>query len=238
MIYVDQLFACQKSAKWPYTQACHLMADSEDELHQFAARLGLRRSWYQNHHPNARVHHYDLTPGMRAKAIKLGAQEITGLDLYRRLFRQPARKVYLVGYSQPDSGQYVEQLMSHDQTLIMDCRITPWSRNPAWRKEALQAAWGKRYHYAGRYLGNAAHERNKANSPKRIGDKPYPNEIEIINPEVGIRGLRQYLTEGHDLILLCQCIDFGNCHLKEVTRLLVEAMPDVEIVRQGVSSHV
>ncbi|QWQ39587.1 DUF4031 domain-containing protein [Streptomyces sp. YPW6] len=30
-----------------HTHWCHLTADTEDELHAFAARLGLRRSWFQ-----------------------------------------------------------------------------------------------------------------------------------------------------------------------------------------------
>ena len=49
MIFVDALFACASSARWPYVQACHLMGDDEVELHAFADRLGLRCSWYQPH---------------------------------------------------------------------------------------------------------------------------------------------------------------------------------------------
>lgn len=55
-----------------YTDSAgNLIADTSDELHTFAARLGLRRSWFQNHpkHP-----HYDLTTErMRKKAVKFGA---------------------------------------------------------------------------------------------------------------------------------------------------------------------
>jgi hypothetical protein len=51
--------------------ACHLTTDGAlDELHAFAARLGLRRAWFQPH-PSAP--HYDLTAGRRAHAIELGA---------------------------------------------------------------------------------------------------------------------------------------------------------------------
>jgi hypothetical protein len=51
--------------------SCHLTIDGPIEaLHHFARRLGLRRSWFQEH----RVHpHYDLTAQKRAKALELGA---------------------------------------------------------------------------------------------------------------------------------------------------------------------
>lgn len=41
-------------------QSCHLMADTSDELHAFAARLGLRREWCQ--HQGRVLEHYDLMP--------------------------------------------------------------------------------------------------------------------------------------------------------------------------------
>jgi len=49
-----------------------MLADTEAELHEMALRLKLKRSWYQS----KSVPHYDLTLGMRRKAIKAGAKEI------------------------------------------------------------------------------------------------------------------------------------------------------------------
>jgi hypothetical protein len=58
------------SGRW-----CHLNADAEEELHAFAARLGLKRDWYQ---PGRRLgpdgtvafdpylSHYDIVPSKRA----------------------------------------------------------------------------------------------------------------------------------------------------------------------------
>ena len=50
---------------------CHLFADEADceELHAFAAKLGMRRSWFQGDH-------YDLVPPRRARAVALGAVEV------------------------------------------------------------------------------------------------------------------------------------------------------------------
>lgn len=72
MIYVDEIMSCRQTSKWPYGRACHLMADSIEELHEFAGRLGLKRSWFQE----KSLPHYDLTAGMRSRAVRLGASEI------------------------------------------------------------------------------------------------------------------------------------------------------------------
>jgi hypothetical protein len=67
---------------------CHLMVDAGDDLeslHEFAARLGLKRSWAQLH---SRVFpHYDLTPSKRALAVRLGAVEVGALEQARRAWR-------------------------------------------------------------------------------------------------------------------------------------------------------
>lgn len=60
---------------------CHMVSDeSADELHAFAAKLGLRRSWSQER-PKSSAHHYDLVPSKRALAVMLGAVEISSREL-------------------------------------------------------------------------------------------------------------------------------------------------------------
>jgi hypothetical protein len=51
---------------------CHLTADTLEELHAFAAKLGMKREWFQDKVDRP---HYDLTPGKRLQAIRLGAVE-------------------------------------------------------------------------------------------------------------------------------------------------------------------
>ena len=47
--------------------AGHLTADSADELHAFAASVGLRREWFQSH----RLWHYDITTwSKRRRALR------------------------------------------------------------------------------------------------------------------------------------------------------------------------
>ena len=76
---------------------CHLNADTEVELHEFAARLGLRRSWYQPGNQkdgfNWYLSHYDVTERKRALAVRLGAVEVHSRDQAKRfLVEREARR--------------------------------------------------------------------------------------------------------------------------------------------------
>jgi len=64
----------------------HMIADSQDELHEFAARLGLRRSYFQPGRPRgdgspSPLWHYDVTAGKRQQAIRLGAVAVSWREL-------------------------------------------------------------------------------------------------------------------------------------------------------------
>jgi hypothetical protein len=59
-----------------------LTADTEDELHAFAAGLGLTRIMFQPASPDgpqqaSATGHYDVTEGESDRAVALGAQVIT-----------------------------------------------------------------------------------------------------------------------------------------------------------------
>lgn len=93
MVYVDELVAYPQAPKpgaeryfGNGRQSCHLTADTVEELHVFAARLGLKRAWFQ---PMSSPH-YDLTPNKRALAVKLGAVEVSAREQARRRLGQPA----------------------------------------------------------------------------------------------------------------------------------------------------
>lgn len=68
-VYVDKL----RDWGWRLGPSCHLIADTNEELHAFAATLGLKRSWFQ---AKTSGPHYDLTAGKRARAVELGAVEL------------------------------------------------------------------------------------------------------------------------------------------------------------------
>lgn len=86
-VYVGPLFDCEVWSKnWPYKRAAHMTADSEEELVRFARRLGLKDNWIQ--HRGRYSVHYDLTEGMRAQAIRLGAKAISFIEEGEQLRRK------------------------------------------------------------------------------------------------------------------------------------------------------
>lgn len=98
-VYVDD--AAISATVGRITSRCsHLIADDQDELHAFAARLGLRRAWFQDPltkttgirpAPGSRAAenwHYDVTAGKRAQAIRLGAQPITWREMVELISRR------------------------------------------------------------------------------------------------------------------------------------------------------
>lgn len=78
MTYVDSL----RDYGWRLGPSCHLFADTEEELHAFARRIGLQRRWAQVSRKGVR--HYDLTASKRVKALESGAVE-ADRDTLRRL---------------------------------------------------------------------------------------------------------------------------------------------------------
>jgi hypothetical protein len=61
----------------------HLATDgTEAELVAFAVRIGCAASWIQ--HQGRPTVHFDLTPAMRARAIKAGAIPLSSMELARR----------------------------------------------------------------------------------------------------------------------------------------------------------
>lgn len=68
-VYVDDAVTLWRGQRW-----AHLMADTLDELHAMAARLGIPRRAFQDKPSGA---HYDVTPEMREQALRLGALAIS-----------------------------------------------------------------------------------------------------------------------------------------------------------------
>lgn len=74
-VYVDPLFTFGGDSAprcFRNKPSCHMYADSPEELHAMALRIGLKRSWFQ---PHWHLNHYDLTPSKRLLAISYGAIE-------------------------------------------------------------------------------------------------------------------------------------------------------------------
>ncbi|MDP9376602.1 MAG: DUF4031 domain-containing protein [Actinomycetota bacterium] len=81
-VYVDDAFVAGDWGRW--TGGGHLQADSIEELHAFAERLGLRRMWLQTKAGRPDHDHYDLTCAGRLRALELGATPETWREGARR----------------------------------------------------------------------------------------------------------------------------------------------------------
>ncbi len=72
-VYLDPMVDHGKRIGLAGPEWCHMIADTLDELHAMAERIGLRRAWFQ---PSSSAPHYDIgSGGLRALAVRLGAVE-------------------------------------------------------------------------------------------------------------------------------------------------------------------
>jgi len=72
-VYVDDMYRLPMG-RYRGMKMSHMIADTEEELLQFADKLGLKRSWYQGDH-------FDVSLSVRTKAIAMGAVPITLREL-------------------------------------------------------------------------------------------------------------------------------------------------------------
>lgn len=75
-VYVDNARIRWRGKMW-----CHLVADSLEELHDFAQKIGLQRNWFQQ---AASYPHYDVTVEIRQIALSMGALEGTRAEIITR----------------------------------------------------------------------------------------------------------------------------------------------------------
>jgi len=69
-VYVDDM-----RASFGRMVMCHMVADTDEELHAMAACIGVARKWHQK--PSTARSHYDIALSKRALAVAAGAIEIT-----------------------------------------------------------------------------------------------------------------------------------------------------------------
>lgn len=82
-IVVDQAIWPWRGRRW-----AHLASDrSYEELHAFAARLGIDRARFQGDH-------YDIPAELRDRAVALGAEPVDCREVVRRLRAAGLRRPY------------------------------------------------------------------------------------------------------------------------------------------------
>lgn len=70
-VYVDDM-----AAAYGRMRMCHMLADTDEELHAMADRIGVARKWWQSPATTSGSH-YDIALSKRALAVQYGAVEIT-----------------------------------------------------------------------------------------------------------------------------------------------------------------
>lgn len=82
-VYIDNAMIKWGRGKWS-----HMTADTMDELHDMAKRIGMRREWFQDkrHHQ-----HYDVTKSRRDRAIACGAIPLSTREYARKVMRMTGR---------------------------------------------------------------------------------------------------------------------------------------------------
>lgn len=73
-VYVDDMHLTELG-RFGRMKMCHMIADSDEELHAMADRIGVARRWFQK--PGTSGRHYDIAMSKRALAVKAGAVEIS-----------------------------------------------------------------------------------------------------------------------------------------------------------------
>jgi hypothetical protein len=91
MVYIDELLI---RGAWRYGASCHLLPETHaehhlEELHQFAAAVGMKREWFQP----GRWPHYDLTKSRRIMAVRHGAVQCTTREYILRMRALTAKAI-------------------------------------------------------------------------------------------------------------------------------------------------
>jgi len=106
-VYVDDM-----RAKYGRLIMCHMLATSDDALHEMAARIGVARRWHQA--PPRHDSHYDICLSKRVLAVQYGAEQIT----WRQAGCMAMRRRVTGELGPPEEAeQWVRQHMANRRSL-------------------------------------------------------------------------------------------------------------------------
>lgn len=109
--------------------------------------------------------------------------------------------IYTAGYYGRDIDEF-RATAEGLNAMVVDIRLVPQSRfTPQWRQKNLQALFGENYLHI-----------------KQLGNKGFKEKrIEIADLEAGLEIIAQIKR---DMILLCACKHYDNCHRKVIAEAL------------------
>lgn len=126
-VYVDDM-----KAAFGRMVMCHMLADTDDELHAMADRIGVLRKWWQSPEKTSGSH-YDIALSKRALAVQAGAIEITWLqanvmNLRRRTTGQLGPATEALAWLEQHKAQRrpaIEPQLTAGQIAGMDSTMQP-----------------------------------------------------------------------------------------------------------------
>jgi len=91
-VYVDDMYKLPLG-KFRGMKMSHMIADTEDELHAMARRIGVARRWFQDPKTMPKVSHphYDICMSKRELAIRFGAKAVTLQELPEIIARRDGK---------------------------------------------------------------------------------------------------------------------------------------------------
>ena len=91
-VYVDDMYK-YAMGQFGRMKMSHLVADTEDELHAMARRIGVARRWFQDPKTMPKVSHphYDICMSKREMAISFGARAVTLQELPEIIARRDGK---------------------------------------------------------------------------------------------------------------------------------------------------
>ncbi len=75
-VYVDDMYK-YPMGRFGRMKMSHLTADTDEELHEMARKIGVARKWCQKEKLGKGYIHYDIAQSKRLLAIEFGAKPIT-----------------------------------------------------------------------------------------------------------------------------------------------------------------
>ena len=211
----------------------HLWLEVETEQGRYRVdyrvRLWLQRGQDQDDIPHGvfRVHSF---PNVLYHGVEVALAPLD--DLHFALLTHLGT-LFPLGYRRQGADTYIQDLMAVQQPMLVEARFTPFARNrPRWcryGKQGLEQTWRERYVY----YSNRTQGRDE-NNDNWLGNKNYNNggPVELVNLVEGLHQLFELLTTGWNVIVLCGCAEYEECHLKTIGDGLRELMPLLPIVPQ------
>lgn len=138
--------------------------------------------------------------------------------------------VFTIGYQGRSLQEFCQVLVTNEISVVVDVRLTPWSRRPGFAKTALSAALAQ----AGvRYVHEPTLGNPKENRESFQLDDPEPGRAAFRTRMLGsgLGALRHVasLMKSERTALLCMESDDARCHRQVIVDALLEMEPTMRV---------